>query len=131
MVKIIRVAAIAALCLMLSTAALAGTVTIASGTSLSGALVIGPDRPIAIGMPAAWTAASLTFEVSFDGGATWGPMYDKDGTEYTVVTDATRRIPLPPMDWAGITNLKIRSGTAAVPVNQGADRVITMVTRIY
>ena len=38
--------------------------TIANGASLSGAVYVGNRRLIGIQMPAAWTAAVLTFQVS-------------------------------------------------------------------
>ncbi|NTU77322.1 MAG: hypothetical protein HGA90_05865, partial [Alphaproteobacteria bacterium] len=48
------------------------TATIASGTSLSDAQNLGGLRLFGLVMPAAWTTANLTFQASFDGGATWG-----------------------------------------------------------
>jgi hypothetical protein len=78
-------------------------------------------------MPAAWTAANLTFQVSHDG-TNFFNLYDKDGTEYTVTADASRAIILPLSDWVGIEHLKIRSGTAAAAVNQGAERTIVIQT---
>lgn len=101
------------------------TATIANNESLSGAVNLGDTKGATIFMPAAWTAASLTFQVSHDG-TNWFNLYDKDGTEYTVQADASRAIVLPLADWFGVEHLKIRSGTAAAAVNQGAERILTI-----
>lgn len=103
-------------------------VTIANGASLSNGIDIGTKTLLAIHMPALWTAANLTFQASEDG-VTYDDLYDGVGTEKTIVVGATRYIYLTPADWVGVPYLKIRSGTASVPVNQGAARSITLVTR--
>ena len=97
------------------------TATIASGASLSDAVDVGPHTGIAIHMPASWTTATLTFQVS-DDGATYRDLYDIYGTEYQSQAAASRTILLPPSDFAGFQYLKIRSGTSAAAVNQGAAR---------
>jgi len=104
------------------------TATIANGQSLSGAIAIGNDVLVGLVMPAVWTAADLTLDSSADG-ATYNNVYDRYGTEYTLLVDASRFIPLNPVDFAAMPYLKIRSGTAGAPVNQGGDRIITLVTR--
>jgi hypothetical protein len=114
----------------------APTVTIASGASLSGAAHIGfalsgggsRGTLVGIQMPSAWTAASLTFQASNDG-TTFTNLYDAAGNEVSVTTDASRWIALDPADFAGITHLKVRSGTSGTAVNQGADRVLTLIVR--
>lgn len=107
------------------------SVTIASGASLSAAVAFGDHVPIGIVMPAAWTAASLTFQISADGGTTFVGLYDTSGNEVTYTVSTDRYIPLDPNVWIGINHIKIRSGTAASAVNQGAARVLTMVSRVY
>lgn len=97
---------------------------IANGASLSDAVALGPHRAVAIVMPDTWTAASLTFEVSVDGGTTYKPLYDVYGQEYTVPASNNRTILLPPSDFASVNALKIRSGSSGTPVNQGADRAL-------
>jgi hypothetical protein len=76
-------------------------------------------------MPAAWTAASLTFQGSADG-TTYGDLYDA-GTEMSTAAGASRVIHLDWTKFVGLRFLKIRSGTTGVPVNQGGDRVLTLV----
>lgn len=101
------------------------TATIASGASLSGAATCSTGRLARIDMPAAWTAASLTFQVSNDG-VTYNNLYDASGNEYTVTTAASRGVVVPLVDFLGASFLKIRSGTSGSPVTQGADRVLTL-----
>ena len=43
------------------------SVTIANGTSLSAAVNLGSGKLRGIALPAAWTAAVLSFQVSLDG----------------------------------------------------------------
>lgn len=97
--------------------------TIASGGSLSDALDLGEGRAALIQMPADWTAADLTFQVSVDGTNFWS-LYKADDTEYKVEAAEDRTILLELSDWLGIRHLKVRSGTAGTPVNQGAARIL-------
>lgn len=110
-------------------------VTIPSGTALSGTANIaalyqggGVQKLMAIAMPAGWDAASLTFQVSVDGGTTWLNAYDSSGTEIAATAAASHYIYLPPAAFAAAGVLRVRSGTGSVPVNQTADRVLTLVT---
>lgn len=113
------------------------TVTIANGSSISGmadftAFNINKDnyRLSAIVIPSDWTAANLTFQFSIDGGFTWVDMRDADGNEVTAaVVAANTGIVLLPEAFGSITHLKVRSGTSSVPVNQGADRSIALISR--
>jgi hypothetical protein len=99
--------------------------TIANGESLSSAVDLQDGRAARIDMPSAWTAADLTFQVSPDGN-TYTDLYEADGTEYTVTAAASRSIILPIADFLGIRYLKVRSGTSAAAVNQGAARNLTI-----
>lgn len=102
---------------------------IANGASLSAAVTPGPGRYLfALLMPAAWTPAVITFQGSQDG-STFGDVYDGEGTEKSIAVGASRFVYLDPAHFAGITTLKLRSGTAAAPVNQGAERAITLIMR--
>lgn len=102
--------------------------TIASGESLSGVIDCLGYTLVGLQMPAAWTAAVLTFQASIDG-ATYADLYDEDGAEVTVQADASRAIVLDPASWAGFRYLRIRSGTSAAAVNQDAERSITLSLR--
>jgi hypothetical protein len=102
--------------------------TIASGQSLSAAIDLAADRLHRIALPAAWTAASLTFQVS--SGAGFNDLYTADG-EYTLPASAVaagRSIVIDPAVFYGVRHLKVRSGTSAAPVAQAADRSMSLVT---
>lgn len=102
------------------------TVTIANGASLSNSVDLGGRALSAILMPAAWTAAALTFQASLDG-VTFFNLLDGAGAEITASAAAGSFIRLSINDWLALRYLKIRSGTAAIPVNQGADRILSLV----
>ncbi|SHJ70439.1 hypothetical protein SAMN05444159_1273 [Bradyrhizobium lablabi] len=104
------------------------SVTIANGTSLSAAAPLGDSVLTGIAMPAAWDAAGLSFQVSADGGATWGEMQSISAV-VSVTAALGQYIALDPAIWRGINMIKVRSGTAAAPVAQTADRVLTLVTK--
>jgi len=101
------------------------TVTISSGTSLSGAIDLGAYRLHRIVFPAGWDTASMTFVVSFDG-TNYNNLYY--GGEYTSTdASASRSVVIDPAVSFGIRYWKFRSGTAAGAVNQTADRILTLV----
>jgi len=105
------------------------TVTILSGTSLSGEVILGSHRIVAIIMPAAWTAANLTFQAAAVSGGTFQDIYDDAGTEVSVTAAQARSIPVSSVlkQIGQFEYIKIRSGTVGVPVAQAADRVIILV----
>lgn len=105
------------------------TATIASGASLSPAVNLGGLRAFGIVMPSAWTAASVSFQMSCDDGASWVDVYDTTGAEVVIPAAASRFIALDPVVFAAIPMIRVRSGSAASPVTQGADRAIGLVTR--
>jgi hypothetical protein len=106
------------------------TATIGNNASLSAAVDIGPMRSIGIIMPAAWTAADLTFQVCDTLGGTYVNLYDASGTEVDIAVTTSKAYTLS----AAMTRLiapwrylKVRSGTAGVPVAQGGARSIVIV----
>lgn len=109
--------------------------TIASGaTGLSAAVHLGgPDRGtalVAIQMPATWVAANLTFQAGETQSGTFYNVYAADGTEVVVTASTSRWIILDPADFASVVWIKVRSGTAATPVDQTATRTINLITRL-
>ena len=103
-------------------------VTIANGASLSPAIDLRGYEPLAIQMPAAWTAAGLSFEVSDDGIA-YADLYNTSG-EYTLTVDTSRAIALSnPNELSAFKYIKVRSGTTGTPVLQGADRLIKIIAK--
>ena len=108
-----------------------GTVTIANGASLSGALDLHGCSLVAIQMPAAWTAATLTFQGSNDG-TTYGDVYDDSATELSVTVAVLRYVVFDrdvKDNLSGIRWIKVRSDPSAAPTAQGGDRVLTLVAR--
>jgi hypothetical protein len=103
------------------------SVTIASGASLSGELNVNALEIVGLMMPAAWTAASITFAAALGDGTTFGKVQNEAGTEKTLTSPAVDTyIHLDtPLRCAG--RIKVRSGTASAAVNQAADRTITLV----
>lgn len=104
------------------------TVTIANAASLSGAADLGGTTLVGYIMPSSWTAADITFQGSVDG-TNFFNLYDQFGNEVRHVVSSSRFVALNPADLASIRYLKIRSGTSGSAVSQGADRVVTLVTR--
>lgn len=116
---------------MLSVGITLNPATIAAGTALSGPVALGALTLVGISMPAAWTAAPLTFQVSPDG-VTWQELYDGAGNEVTIQAAANQFIiPLanPSYLWRGVNLVQVRSGTLAEPVNQVAAATINLITR--
>lgn len=102
--------------------------TIQAGQSLSGTVDLYGMSLQGIMMPAAWTAASITFAVSVDG-VTFNPMTDPAGTEKTITVSASKYIALSTYDYRGVRYLQVRSGTSGAPVAQVAQAQITLVLR--
>lgn len=98
--------------------------TIANGDSLSDVLNVWPISASAIIMPAAWTAASLTFQGSMDG-VNFFDLFNDSGVEYEIPALVSQSIILNvPLTFPYI---KVRSGTTGTPVNQGAARSISII----
>ena len=103
------------------------TFTIAAGASLSGAIDLKGADVIRIAMPAAWTAADLTFQVSDDAGTTFRNVYWDWGPEMVVDASTSMSIELSPfVGLHNIDQLKVRSGTAGTPVVQVAEALIVL-----
>lgn len=112
-------------------AAYEASVTIANGAALSGAADLtayvqrGNPRVVGLEMPAAWTTANITLQTSSDGNTYYNVW--SAGSEYTLTnTAASQLVVIPPSDLLGANYLKVRSGTAGSPVNQGAARMIKL-----
>jgi hypothetical protein len=104
------------------------TFTIANNASLSDAVSLDEAALVGLIMPGTWTAADLTLQGAGENDETaFLNVYDKDGTEVTIDAAASRYILLEPGKFAGIKQLKIRSGTSGTPVNQGGARTIVAV----
>jgi len=107
-------------------------VSIPNGTSVSASLDLATTALIGFIAPAAWTVAALNIEASIDG-TTWvtAGLFNQAGTavsSWSSVTagagysvDSAAMLP-----WRYI---RFRSGTAAAPVTQLAQRDFTAITR--
>lgn len=102
---------------------------IANGASLSGAINLYGLRPFGVVIPAEWTAANLTFQVSLDKGATWINMADQNGNEISATASAGTCVVLNMAQFASVQYLRLRSGTAATPVAQGGARTLQLILR--
>ena len=102
------------------------SVTIANGASLSSSIDLQDYVPVRIDMPAAWTAANLTIQVSNDD-STFVNLY-KAGVEYTISGVSTSQgMAIPLQDGVHMGRyIKVRSGTSGTAVNQGAARTLTI-----
>jgi hypothetical protein len=105
------------------------TVTIPSiGSIMAAGILMRPFVLQRIQMPAAWTAAGLTFQVSVDN-STYVDLYI-GGSETSFNADVDRGIGIDMDDALKMgPYLKIRSGTAGTPVNQAAERTLTLYAR--
>lgn len=105
--------------------------TIPNGAALSNAINLPQDTAVVgVVMPAGWTAANLTFQMSPDGGATWREVTKVDGTAYQLTVAGGQFVLVPPADLYGIpynSQFRVRSGMSGTPVNQAADRVLEIV----
>lgn len=103
--------------------------TIAASGSLSSEVDFGIGTLVGIAMPAAWTAAALTFQVSTDGGITFNEMTTSAGVAVSFTAAAGQYIAVDPTLWRGVNAIRVRSGTSGAPVAQGVQAILTMVTR--
>lgn len=97
--------------------------------SITDPINLGGLRLFGVVMPADWTAANLTFQMSPDGGASWANLKDQTGNEITAVVSASDCVVVDPAHFAAMPFLRIRSGTAASPVVQSAERTIKLILR--
>lgn len=104
--------------------------TIWAGASLSGPVSVGGQLLVGLSMPASWTAANLTFQISPDG-VNWQEFYDGSGNEVIVQVAANLFVPLSLGMWKAVNMLTIRSGTVGSPVNQSAQAIINVVARNF
>src|SRR5277367_6377924 len=106
---------------------------IQSGTSLSPEVDIGSKCLVALVLPANWVAAAggISFQVSVDGGTTWNELTSVAGSAYSLAFTAAGAayLAIDPATLRGVQAIKIRSGTAASPVNQTNTVNLTLITR--
>ena len=91
------------------------------GESLSDGVDCSGGNAVRITMPAAWTPANLTFQISTDGGG-YNDLVDVKGDEVTLVVVPGSAVQVD-LEWTHFWNfIKFRSGTRAFPVAQPVQR---------
>lgn len=105
------------------------TATILSGQSVSNELDLGGSIPLHILIPAAWTAAAITIETSLDG-INWVPFIYDDANALVQISSPVAGNLYTLSFWGvyGLKKFRLRSGTSSSPINQSADRSITIVS---
>lgn len=113
-------------------------VAIANGAALSGVVDLRDQRLVGIVMPAAWTAAAITFvgaptdpgkRASSAGLEPFQKVVDDAGAEVSLTAAASTYIVLKQVTQdmlRGLALVQVQSGTTASPVNQGAARKLTL-----
>ena len=101
------------------------TVTIPNGTAISAAYSIEGFTAGLLHMPAAWTAASIGFQVSSTFGGTYRELSDASGL-IEIVWPLADEAHMLPADIGSVKFVKIWSETAGSGVNQGAERIISL-----
>lgn len=105
------------------------TATIANGASLSDAIPVGGELVVGLDLPTI-TSAAISFSVSVDDGTTYRDLYDSFGSEVSLpASTGARYVALDWTQFGSVTHVKVRSGTSAATVNQGAARSLKLVTR--
>lgn len=103
------------------------TGTILSGaTGLSAAINLRGGTLCGIYMPGTWVSAALTFQACDTEDGTFLDVVGTDGTELSFTVAASQYIHVNPLPFYGINFLRLRSGVSATPVNQTADRDLTL-----
>lgn len=116
---------------------------IPNNESRSGEVDLGEHNLVALWMPAGWAGTAITFQskdhrqpeagdVSVDDLETWKDVYDDAGTEVSITVAANRVVVIGTVTKAAIgalRYLRVRSGTAAAPVNQSPTRVVKLIVK--
>ena len=101
--------------------------TIDAAASLSDAVDVKGSDILRIGMPAAWTAADLTFQQLYEDGV-WRDMHFDWGGEIWLTAAVDISIDCSVfVQFNSVDQIKVRSGTSGAPVAQIAPRTIRLV----
>ena len=107
------------------------SVTIPNAASVSDAIDLTDTAILGFVSPAAWTTAALNLEVS-DDGSSWSSAYDAYGSQVGSVAtlNVASRYAVDMSALLPWRYVRFRSGTAASPVVQGADRAFKIIKRV-
>ena len=101
------------------------SMTIANGAALSDAFDMTDYAGGQVLMPAAWTAASIGFQVASSSGGTYYPLHDDDGTLVQIDSPAVDKAYQLPIELFGCFWVKLWSQDgAASGTNQAAARTV-------
>ncbi len=115
-------------------------VQIPANQALSGEIDLGSNNLIAIEVPGSWAGgAVITFQAKgtevndeVSDPEDWNDVYDDTGTEVSVTVAANRVVVIGTVTKAAIgaiRYIRIRSGTAAAPVNQNPARNLRLLVK--
>ena len=100
------------------------SVTIASGQSLSDAVVLDRGKPGGVTLPSSIDGATvLTFQLSYDNGVSFANMY-AFGSEYSLTVAISQSVPMAFADFFAATHMKVRLGTASSAVTATDNRTL-------
>lgn len=103
------------------------TSTIASGGATGSPIKVNRDAPCLLFMDSGWTAATLGFDVSYDG-SRWLPLgnllTDSSGAEVAYTVAADKAYGMDPALFVGAVWFRPRSGAFGSTVPQGAARTL-------
>lgn len=99
---------------------------IPAGESEAPAVDLGLFRAHRLEFPAEWDAASVTFQVSYDG-TVYVDLFTETAEYVVTAAAAGRAVLLDQEAFYGIRRLILRSGTAETPVLQTAQRTVRLV----
>lgn len=104
---------------------------ISNGTSVSNVMDLYETALVGFVAPAAWTAAGLTIEASPDGTVWSVLLFDQFASSvgYWAALVAGAGYSVDPVAMLPWRYIRLRSGTNAAPVAQGADRTFVMLSR--
>jgi len=110
--------------------------TIAAGQALSNAILVGDFTLCGLYIPAGWTGTgAITWQTSFDGGNTFVELNDSTGAAVslpaTTAAGTYYALDLRNPNLAGLTLVKLRSGTVGAPVNQASQMILQVITRRF
>jgi len=94
---------------------------IAAGESVSDTVDCTGGRPVRLTLPAQWTSAALTFQISSDGEG-FNDLCDFQGKEITISVKPGGAVVIPDDVGQAMAFFRVRSGTSKYPVAQEAQR---------
>lgn len=109
---------------------MANRAVITSGTAITGPIDLRGSILTGIQYPAAWTAADVSLQMCDTETGTYGEVFTDPGTGVGTVWAGDAAANQVTLISQMIANcfIKVRSGPVGAPVNQGADRALTLFT---